>query len=127
MSVAESPFVVARDERYYLFIGPRGGYDGTNVLASRDPFHFDLDGHAGHVPGHAVEPVTDGEQWYVALSSSSDVACRRVWEAPCSTGGDVDEFRRHRGSCQGSIRVLLVKGAGHAADVEGRAVRGDPA
>jgi hypothetical protein len=41
--------------------------------------------------------------------------------------GDVDEFGRHWGSCQGSIEVLLVKGAGHAADVEGRAVRGDPA
>ncbi|WP_256102521.1 hypothetical protein [Streptomyces sp. Ncost-T10-10d] len=38
--------------------------------------------------------------------------------------GDVDEFGRHGGSCQGSIGMLLVKGAGHAADVEGRAVSG---
>ncbi|MFI5753369.1 hypothetical protein ACIBBE_48095 [Streptomyces sp. NPDC051644] len=39
----------------------------------------------------------------------------------------VDEFGRHRASCRGSIGLLLVKGAGHAADAEGRAVRGDRA
>ncbi|RII13342.1 hypothetical protein DSC45_23620 [Streptomyces sp. YIM 130001] len=46
---------------------------------------------------------------------------------PVPRTGGVDEFGRHWVSCQGSIGVLLVKGAGHAADVEGRAVRGDPA
>ncbi|MER0243291.1 hypothetical protein AAHZ94_14940 [Streptomyces sp. HSW2009] len=46
---------------------------------------------------------------------------------PEPRSGDVDEFGRHRVSCQGSIGMPLVKGAGHAADVEGRAVRGDPA
>ncbi|MFC8868087.1 hypothetical protein ACFUAC_10590 [Streptomyces sp. NPDC057148] len=46
---------------------------------------------------------------------------------PVPRTGGVDEFGRHRVSCQGSIGMLLLKGAGHAADVEGRAVRGDPA
>ncbi len=46
---------------------------------------------------------------------------------PVPRTGGVDEFGRHQVSCQGSIEMLLVKGAGHAADVEGRAVRGDPA
>ncbi|MEU5032189.1 hypothetical protein [Streptomyces milbemycinicus] len=68
VSVTESPFVVERDGWYYLFIGPRGGYEGTDVLASRDPFHFDLDGYAGHVPGHAVEVVADGGNWYVSAA-----------------------------------------------------------
>ncbi|GAA2727793.1 family 43 glycosylhydrolase [Actinocorallia aurantiaca] len=68
VSVTESPFVVERDGWYYLFIGPRGGYEGTDVLASRDPFHFDLDGYAGHVPGHAVEVVADGADWYVSAA-----------------------------------------------------------
>ncbi|MFD9303560.1 family 43 glycosylhydrolase [Streptomyces sp. NPDC060048] len=68
VSVTESPFVVERDGWYYLFIGPRGGYEGTDVLASRDPFHFAPDGYAGHVPGHAVEPVTDGDQWYASAA-----------------------------------------------------------
>ncbi|WP_329619529.1 family 43 glycosylhydrolase [Streptomyces sp. NBC_01255] len=68
VSVTESPYVVERDGWYYLFIGPRNGYEGTDVLASRDPFHFDLTGHAGHVPGHAVEVFTDGEEWYASAA-----------------------------------------------------------
>lgn len=68
VSVTESPFVVERDGWYYLFIGPRNGYDGTDVLASRDPFRFTLDGWAGHVPGHAVEAVTDGQNWYASAA-----------------------------------------------------------
>ncbi|MEV4432732.1 family 43 glycosylhydrolase [Streptomyces sp. NPDC049585] len=68
VSVTESPFVVERDGWYYLFIGPRNGYDGTDVLASRDPFHFVLDGYAGHVPGHAVEVVTAAGQWYATAA-----------------------------------------------------------
>ncbi|MFE5585918.1 glycosyl hydrolase family 32 [Kitasatospora sp. NPDC056531] len=68
VSVTESPFVVARDGWYYLFIGPRNGYEGTDVLASQDPFRFTLDGYAGHVPGHAVEVVTDGQQWWASAA-----------------------------------------------------------
>ncbi|MCJ1676564.1 family 43 glycosylhydrolase [Streptomyces sp. APSN-46.1] len=67
-SVTESPGVVERDGWYYLFIGPRNGYDGTDVFASRDPFHFTLDDYAGHVPGHAVEVVTDGQEWYASAA-----------------------------------------------------------
>ncbi|MEV6548562.1 family 43 glycosylhydrolase [Streptomyces sp. NPDC051597] len=68
VSVTESPYVVERDGWFYLFIGPRGGYEGTDVLASRDPSRFTLDGYAGHVPGHAVEPVTDGRDWYASAA-----------------------------------------------------------
>ncbi|GGP81600.1 hypothetical protein GCM10010215_03560 [Streptomyces virginiae] len=68
VSVTESPYVVERDGWYYLFVGPRGGYEGTDVLASRDPFRFDLAGYAGHVPGHAVEVVADGEGWYATAA-----------------------------------------------------------
>ncbi|MEU6981922.1 glycosyl hydrolase family 32 [Streptomyces sp. NPDC046324] len=68
VSVTESPYVVQRDGWYYLFIGPRNGYEGTEVLASRDPFHFALAGYAGHVPGHAVEVIADGERWYVSAA-----------------------------------------------------------
>ncbi|MFF5804636.1 family 43 glycosylhydrolase [Streptomyces sp. NPDC012746] len=67
-SVTESPCVVERDGWYYLFIGPRGGYEGTDVFASRDPFRFGLDGYAGHVPGHAVEVVSDGQDWYASAA-----------------------------------------------------------
>ncbi|MEV8627264.1 family 43 glycosylhydrolase [Streptomyces sp. NPDC051079] len=68
VSVTESPFVLEQDGWYYLFIGPRVGYDGTDVLASPDPFRFTLDGYAGHVPGHAVEVVTDGTDRYASAA-----------------------------------------------------------
>ncbi|MFJ9572741.1 family 43 glycosylhydrolase [Streptomyces bacillaris] len=68
VSVTESPYVVERDGWYYLFIGPRNGYEGTDVLASRDPFRFELSGWTGHVAGHAVEVVRDGEDWYASAA-----------------------------------------------------------
>ncbi|MCX2182876.1 family 43 glycosylhydrolase [Streptomyces sp. SKN60] len=68
VSVTESPFVVARDGWHYLFLGPRGGYEGTDVLASRDPLRFTLDGYAGHVPGHAVEVVADGAETHASAA-----------------------------------------------------------
>ncbi|MFC9246179.1 family 43 glycosylhydrolase [Streptomyces sp. NPDC057136] len=68
VSVTESPCVVERDGWYYLFIGPRNGYYGTDVFASRDPFRFTLDDYGGHVSGHAVEVVTDGQEWYASAA-----------------------------------------------------------
>lgn len=77
----ESPFVVERAGRWYLFIGPDwatttayfeehghygwAGYRGTRVLESDDPFHFDLDGQVGFLDTHAAEVVTDtdGSTW----------------------------------------------------------------
>jgi hypothetical protein len=61
----ESPFVVHYQSYYYLFIGPRGGYVGTDVFRSRDPLHFDLTQQVGHIASHALEVVqdTDGSWW----------------------------------------------------------------
>jgi arabinan endo-1,5-alpha-L-arabinosidase len=63
----ESPFVVNRGDLYYLFIGPRGSYDGTDVFVSRDPFHWDITHKAGHIPAHAAEIIQDVDgRWYVS-------------------------------------------------------------
>lgn len=77
----ESPFVVERDGAFYLFIGPdwdrltskleetgrfdQKGYRGTRVLASTDPFSFDLAHQVGFLDAHAVEVVVDadGSTW----------------------------------------------------------------
>jgi hypothetical protein len=61
----ESPFVVHHHGRYYLFIGPRRGYVGTDVFASGDPLHFSIDHLVGHIAAHALEVVrdTDGSWW----------------------------------------------------------------
>lgn len=63
----ESPFVVKRGDIYYLFIGPRGGYDGTDVFASRSPLHWNLQDLVGHIPAHAAEVVRDTNgKWYIS-------------------------------------------------------------
>lgn len=63
----ESPFVVRRGNRFYLFIGPRGGYDGTDVFVSSNPFQWSPADRAGHFPAHAAEVVRDQDgRWYMS-------------------------------------------------------------
>lgn len=63
----ESPFVVRRGAHYFLFVGPRPGYDGTDVFVSNDPFHWKIEDKVGHIPAHAAEVVRDRDgQWYVS-------------------------------------------------------------
>ncbi|MBM4092551.1 MAG: hypothetical protein FJ276_24485 [Planctomycetes bacterium] len=63
----ESPVVVRRGDTFYLFIGPRGGYDGTDVFRSKDPFHWRVDDKVGHIEAHAAEVVRDVDgKWYVS-------------------------------------------------------------
>jgi arabinan endo-1,5-alpha-L-arabinosidase len=63
----ESPFVVQRGEYYYLFIGPRGGYVGTDVFQSKDPFNWNLEDKVGHIMSHAAEVIRDSDgKWYVS-------------------------------------------------------------
>jgi beta-xylosidase len=76
----ESPFVMERDGRYHLFIGPdwaglkasldAGAYDPatyrrTRVLESTDPLSFHLDQQVATIDAHAAEVVVDeaGESW----------------------------------------------------------------
>jgi beta-fructofuranosidase len=63
----ESPFVVRRGTKYYLFIGPRPGYDGTDVFVSSDPLQWKIEDKVGHIPAHAAEVVRDMDgKWYVS-------------------------------------------------------------
>jgi arabinan endo-1,5-alpha-L-arabinosidase len=82
----ESPFVVERDGRFYLFIGPDfrkqvdsyradpkpmaewgdvPGYRGTTVLVSDDPLSFDAAARVGYLDAHAAEVIVDvdGSTW----------------------------------------------------------------
>jgi len=63
----ESPFVIRRNGYYYLFIGPREGYVGTDVFRSTDPFHWNIEDKVGHIASHAAEVVRDKDgKWYVS-------------------------------------------------------------
>ncbi|MFC9997110.1 glycosyl hydrolase family 32 [Nocardia sp. NPDC127526] len=61
----ESPFVLRHDDHWYLFIGPRPDYVGTEIFRSTDPFHFRPADLAGHVPAHAAEIISDGDRRWV--------------------------------------------------------------
>ena len=67
----ESPFVVRRGDRWYLFIGPRDGrkgvYNGTDVFVSNNPFHWQIEDRVGHIASHAAEVMRDLDgKWYVS-------------------------------------------------------------
>ena len=70
----ESPFVVERGDRYFLFIGPEWGmnveaYRTTRVLASDDPFVFEAAHEVGRLASHAAEVVVDERgEWWVSHS-----------------------------------------------------------
>jgi predicted GH43/DUF377 family glycosyl hydrolase len=60
----ESPFVVARDGRYFLFVCTNRDYSETAVYESDDPLHWEHADCVGFYPAHASEIVTDDGRWY---------------------------------------------------------------
>jgi beta-fructofuranosidase len=61
----ESPFVVAHNGWWYLFIGPRPDYVGTDVFRSDNPLSFRVEDKVGHLRAHAAEVVRDDGRWWV--------------------------------------------------------------
>jgi beta-fructofuranosidase len=63
----ESPFVVRRGKNYYLFVGPRPDYNGTDVFVSDDPLHWTFENKVGHIDAHCAEVIRDKDgKWYVS-------------------------------------------------------------
>lgn len=61
----ESPFVVHHGGWWYLFIGPRPHYVGTDVFRSDNPFQFRIGDKVGHIAAHAAELVQDDDHWWI--------------------------------------------------------------
>ncbi|MGW4772342.1 glycosyl hydrolase family 32 [Nocardia sp. NPDC004278] len=61
----ESPFVVQHGGWWYLFIGPRPHYLGTDVFRSDTPYQFRIGDKAGHIAAHATELVRDDDRWWI--------------------------------------------------------------
>lgn len=86
----ESPFVVRRGANWYLFIGPRGGYMGTDVFRGDSPYSFDVKDRVGHIESHAAEVVRDADgAWYVSHCGWSQ---KGVYLAPLSWHDGADDF-----------------------------------
>ncbi|GAB2691232.1 family 43 glycosylhydrolase [Nocardia thraciensis] len=61
----ESPFVLWHNGSWYLLVGPRPRYTGTDVFRGDDPLHFSVADRSGHIRAHAAEVVDDGERLWV--------------------------------------------------------------
>jgi Glycosyl hydrolases family 32 N-terminal domain len=62
----ESPMVVERRGKYYLFVCTNDPYDDTAVYESDSPLAFDVAHEIARLPAHAAEVVSEGERWYVS-------------------------------------------------------------
>jgi len=60
----ESPFVVRRGKRYYLFVTDN---DVVHAYASEDPLRWNVANHVGEFKGHASEVVRDEKgRWFIS-------------------------------------------------------------
>jgi hypothetical protein len=62
----ESPFVVARGDRYYLFVCTNEPYDDTAVYESESPWSFSAERRVGQFAAHAAEVLQHGEAFLVS-------------------------------------------------------------
>ena len=63
----ESPFVVARNGKYYLFVCTNNPYDNTAAYVSDNPFHWDIENKVGEFPAHAAEIIQDNDgKWFIS-------------------------------------------------------------
>ena len=62
----ESPFVVARKGRFYLFVTTNHGYNKTEVYESSDPFHWEPENGIGSFRAHAAEVIQTPGKWFVS-------------------------------------------------------------
>lgn len=77
----ESPFVVPKQGKYYLFIGPRDhAYNKTGIFESNTPFSFHFDNKVGEIPAHAAEVVVDDDGTYYTTRAGWGEGC--VYLAP---------------------------------------------
>jgi sucrose-6-phosphate hydrolase SacC (GH32 family) len=63
----ESPFLVQRNGKYYLFVCTNNNYKETAAYVSDSPFHWDFANVVGKFPAHAAEVIeAPGGKWYVS-------------------------------------------------------------
>jgi beta-fructofuranosidase len=80
----ESPFVVSRSGKYFLFVCSNHGYNETTVYESETPFHWTAERQVARFPAHAAEVIqTAGGKWYVSRAGWGEggvYLAELVWE-----------------------------------------------
>lgn len=62
----ESPFVVSRNNKFYLFVCTNNPYDNTAVYESDSPYHWDYENKIADFPAHCAEVIEAGNDWYIS-------------------------------------------------------------
>ena len=62
----ESPFVVCRENKYYLFVCTNTPYDNTAVYESDSPYHWDYENQIAEFPAHCAEVIKVDNEWYIS-------------------------------------------------------------
>jgi predicted GH43/DUF377 family glycosyl hydrolase len=63
----ESPYVVARNNRYYLFLCTNNPYNNTEIYVSDSPFHWNPEDVVLRFDAHAAEVVNAGKKkWFLS-------------------------------------------------------------
>jgi sucrose-6-phosphate hydrolase SacC (GH32 family) len=80
----ESPFVVSRSGKYFLFVCSNHTYNETTVYESETHFHWTAEKQVARFAAHAAEVIqTDNGKWYVSRAGwgqgGVDLA-ERLWE-----------------------------------------------
>ncbi len=63
----ESPFVVERKGKFYLFVCTNTPYDNTAAYESDSPFEWEIRNQVGDFPAHAAEVISlPNDEWYIS-------------------------------------------------------------
>jgi len=64
----ESPFVVPRNGKYYLFVCTNDPYNTSAVYESASPYAWNIANEVGTFPSHAAEVIQDpaDKNWYLS-------------------------------------------------------------
>ena len=62
----ESPFVVARNDKFYLFVCTNTPYDNTAVYESSSPFNWEIQNQVGEFTAHCAEIIQMENDWYIS-------------------------------------------------------------
>jgi hypothetical protein len=108
----ESPFVVKHGRFWYLFIGPRPGYIGTDVFRSTDPLRFRIEDKVGHIAAHAAEVINERGHWYVTAAGWGQggvYLAPLIWRQPTRTSGVNVEAANYRATLVGEDAAALTE------------------